>query len=98
MQRDLQKIINIKSGSMSDIIIKMSDEGLINRSKCKSDGRNLVISLTEKGKEESKKIKDRFELGILDLMSVLEEDEKKEFDTLLDKVLNHWESFEKGGV
>lgn len=94
LQKDLQNRLNIKSGSISDTIIKLEKEGLIKRKKCEKDARNMKISLTELGKKEGDIYVENFNKGVEDLTSPLTFDEKKDLIKLLEKTLDHWKDLD----
>lgn len=94
LQKDLQNRLNIKSGSISDTIIKLEKEGLIKRKKCEKDARNMKISLTELGKKEGDIYVENFNNGVEDLTSPLTSDEKKDLIKLLEKTLDHWKDLD----
>lgn len=98
LQKDLQQKLNIKSGSMSDLLIKMESENLIERIKSREDGRNMIIKLTDKGKEESLIKKEVFDKKVVELFDCISREEKDTLDNILEKILNHWEKFEIKGV
>ena len=56
---------------MSKIINKFEKKGLINRSICKTDNRNIEIHMTEKGTEVFHTLNDRANKQIEDLISKL---------------------------
>ena len=50
-QRELQEFLGIQPGSMSELIGKLEQKGLIVRSFSEEDRRSRVLTLTEKGLE-----------------------------------------------
>ena len=52
-QRELQDILGICSGSLSEILAKMEADGFLEKAKSKTDGRQLNLRLTEAGKKEA---------------------------------------------
>ena len=51
-QRELQDILGICSGSLSEILAKMEADGFLEKAKSKTDGRQLNLRLTEAGKRK----------------------------------------------
>ena len=49
-QRELQDILGICSGSLSEILAKMEADGFLEKAKSKTDGRQLNLRLTDAGK------------------------------------------------
>lgn len=50
-QKELQDVLEISSGALSEILQKMEDSGLILRTKSAEDKRQVDLSLTEHGSE-----------------------------------------------
>lgn len=48
-QKDLQKILQIQAGSMSEIIAKLENNGLVKKNRDEHDKRKVVLVITEKG-------------------------------------------------
>ena len=95
LQKELQEILEVQSGSLSEIIIKMENDGLIEKAKSERDGRHLVLRLTEKGLKEAKIARSEHDKHVEELMSCLSENEKQELYNLLSKILLHWKDIEK---
>ncbi len=53
-QKELQDYLEIQSGSMSEIVLKMEESGLISREKDESDRRKVFIYIEDKGLEQEK--------------------------------------------
>lgn len=85
-QKELQDILQVEAGSLSEILAKLERNGFINRSKDKNDKRRLVISLTEKGicKMKCKKSNDE------DMFDMLSIEEQQELNKMLDRILHAW--------
>lgn len=90
LQKDLQYYLNIKSGSLSDIIIKMEQEELLIRKKDKKDKRQIVISLTEKGQAEGLVFFEAFRKNLVKSLDCLSQEELVNFSKILEKLLNSW--------
>ncbi len=95
LQKELQDILEVQSGSLSEIIIKMENEGLIEKAKSEFDGRQLVLRLTEKGLREAEKARAEHDKHVEELMSCLTKEQKEELFELLSTILLHWKSIEK---
>ena len=87
-QRKLQEILDIKPGSISEILTKLEDKGLILREKSETDKRAVIIRVTEKGKAVVAKKTDQRSRE--DLFNCLAEDEKETLRILLKKLLTAW--------
>lgn len=90
-QRKLMDIIGIQSGSMSEILGKIEEQGLLTREKNAEDKRNVDVRLTGQGRLEAEKaFRKRAELEQY-LFETLEEEEKLQLLALLEKVKGAWE-------
>lgn len=87
-QKDLQDILEIQSGSISELLAKLEEKSLIVRTKSEEDKRKVIISITELGREKVANCgcKNRAEK----LYGGLSEEEKKELKFLLEKLMNSW--------
>ena len=87
-QRELQEMLQIQPGSMSEILSKMENKGLIQRIKDEEDKRKIIIRLTEEGRvhvhEHHKSQKKR------DLFGALDDEQQEELKKLLKLLLADW--------
>ena len=90
MQRKIQDILDIKSGSLSEIVRKMEADGLIIREKHEEDKRNIYIKITEKGRVKIEKDLARMKKEEEILFNSLSEEEQKQFYELCSKLLQSW--------
>lgn len=89
-QKTLLDMFNIKSGSLSEAIVKMEADGLITRTKSPEDKRNYIIHLTEKGRNEYLDINSQIKGQEKILFNTLSDEEKDELYRLHDKLLADW--------
>lgn len=89
-QRDLLDQVNIRSASLSETLCKMEKDGLITRSKCETDRRNVRISLTDAGREEARECTRRQHDDAVKLFSVLTYEERKELLSMLTRLHDSW--------
>ncbi len=85
-QKQLQEILGIEAGSMSEILSKLEQKQLIQRYKDINDKRKSIICLTALGKEKIKHKKSNDE----DMFDMLTIKEKQQFNETLDKILKEW--------
>jgi len=90
-QKELQEILGIESGSMSEIVIKLEHKGLITRTKDESDKRMTKLMITELGLELSKEIETRDTEEDKLLLESLTEEEQEQLKALLKKMIQGWE-------
>lgn len=48
---EIGKRISLDSGTLTPLLKKLEEKGLLNRERQKNDERNLIVTLSEKGKE-----------------------------------------------
>ena len=95
LQRELQDVLHIKSGSLSESIIKMEADGLLKKEKSEKDGRCLVLKLTEKGKRRAEQLKQEYDARAREMLSCLTEEQCKQLHDLLEPVTGHWKALEQ---
>lgn len=95
LQRELQEILGVQSGSMSEIVIKMEAEDLVEKAKSTKDGRQLVLRLTQKGQEEAARYRTEFERRVSQMTACLSPEELTELIRLLERLQLHWEDLEE---
>lgn len=71
----LCSVLNVDRSYMSKIINKFERNGLISRSTCDTDNRNIEIHMTEKGMAAFHELNDRSNKQIEDMLAKLEEGE-----------------------
>lgn len=90
-QKELQKMLGIQAGSMSEIAAKLEGKGLIVRVRNEEDRRKVSLSITEQGRAW---VSQRDEEHILrrraELFSVLTPEEQGTLEHLLDKLSTNW--------
>lgn len=89
-QRALLDHTDIRSASLSELLAKIEANGDIRRERSKEDGRNINITLTEKGKKAAEQFYQdhiQFREGIF---AGLDQKEKEELEKLLTKLLSSW--------
>ena len=90
-QRELQALLGIQAGSMSEIAAKLEDKGLITRRHSKEDRRKVSLSITEQGRawvaqsDEAHILRRRAEL-----FAVLTQEEQRALEKILDKLSAAW--------
>ena len=98
-QKELQELLGIQAGSMSEIAAKLEDKGLIVRVRSEEDRRKVSLSITEQGRvwvaqgDEAHILHRRAEL-----FSTLTPEEQGTLESLLDKLSADWaQRLERGG-
>ena len=85
-QRDLMQLMDVRPGSLSELLGKMEAHGLITRERREEDHRCVTITLTDAGREKAK------ERGRRDLFAALNEEEKEQLKAILAKLTASWEN------
>lgn len=91
LQRELQELLGIQAGSMSEIAAKLEGKGLITRVHSKEDRRKVSLSITEQGRawvdqsDEAHILRRRAEL-----FAVLTAEEQRALGEMLDRLSADW--------
>ena len=94
LQKQLQEILQIQCGSLSEIVAKLESEGLVQRQKCISDARQMTVSLTDEGRESAQALWEEYLLKVQRLMSCFSVQEQQQLNSYLERMLAHWSSNE----
>jgi DNA-binding MarR family transcriptional regulator len=89
----LAELTERRMNSMSVLIKRMENDGLLKRVKVKSKSNQLTFKLTEKGLNTCKYAK-KIE-SIKTIMSALTEEERQQFISLLVKIINRAEEYQR---
>lgn len=90
VQSELGSILHVRRASISELLTKMEARGLIERHPDENDRRQLIVSLTAQGFSATGENTDHRRAETSALFSVLSDEEKKQLQTLLDKLLTSW--------
>lgn len=85
-QKELQEILQIQPGSMSELLAKLEEKELILRRKDDEDKRRSILTLTEAGKTAAMEQQGEEK----PLFGALDESEQEELKRLLGKLLDSW--------
>lgn len=89
-QRMLQEHVGIQQSSLSELVKKLEEQGLINREVCQEDRRQIMISLTEKGYSVCQEVEAINLQRNVEFLSVLSEQEQEAFLEILAKLDENW--------
>lgn len=91
-QKELQTMLGIQSGSMSEIAAKLEGRGLIVRGRDQVDKRKITLSITEAGQEWLTQRDDtELQRRRTEYFSGLTQEERDTLEALLDKLTDDWE-------
>ena len=89
-QRSIQDILDIKSGSLSELVRKMEAENLISREKDEADRRNITIKITPKGIERAEENSQILKKQEQVMFNSLNDEEQEQLYTFLKKLIDDW--------
>lgn len=91
-QRDLLEEMGLARATLSELLTRLEEKGLIERVRSKADRRAIVVSLTKKGKAASEKAIN-IESDIADeAFAPLSAAQKDEMKSMLDAILQSWDN------
>ncbi|MCD7990429.1 MAG: MarR family transcriptional regulator [Clostridia bacterium] len=97
-QRELQDMLGVQSGSLSEILNKVETSGYIMRRQNEKDRRQMNLELTESGRETARNFREEHMRKARTMFDGLTEDEKKQLSSLLEKMMEHWPQMEDTGA
>lgn len=89
-QKALQEQLGIKPGSISEVIAKMEQKGLLLREKDVNDHRKMVICLSESGRKAAEKIRNDGQEE--NYFSALDTEEQLQLKVMIQKLLIQWKA------
>jgi len=89
-QRSLQEHMRIQQSSLSELVKKTEEQGLIERNVCPDDKRQLLVRLTEAGREQAERVHEAYLQQNIVFMQVLTEEEQLTLLALLTKLDERW--------
>jgi len=90
-QYDLQNMLEIKPGSMSEVLTKMEKKGYITRSKDPNDKRMVILRITQSGLNWNNSIQKNMARDRKSWFSTLNPSEQMQLYEMLEKLLVDWE-------
>lgn len=96
LQKELQDVLQIQSGSLSEVIIKLESDGLVEKVRSKTDGRQWALRLTQAGQEEARRLKAEYAEQVSRMMSCFSDEQLTTLHELLDTMFIHWNTVDLG--
>lgn len=90
LQKDLQERLRIQAGSLSEVVIKLEADGLVQKVRSQTDGRQWALHLTEHGLEEAQRLNAEYDDMIQKMMSCFTAEQQQALYAQLDFMLEHW--------
>lgn len=91
-QRELTERLGIQPGSVSEVLAKLENAGLILRTSSETDRRTTDIQLTPLGQAEAEDAARQRQMRHQEMFSCLSEDEKETLLKLAEKLETDWNS------
>ena len=82
--------MDVKAGSMSELLRKMEEDGLIQRKRGEKDKRQVYVTITDAGRDKMLHIEEVRKEKAKDTFASLNSEEKEQLYALLGKLLNDW--------
>ena len=90
-QKELQDVLEISSGALSEILQKMEDSGLILRTKSAEDKRQVDLSLTPHGRETAHSVEAHYHRTLERMFECLSAEQKDQLEETLGILTAHLE-------
>ena len=85
-QKEIAETLDIRPQSLSELLVKMENDGFISRRQDKDDKRVIVVALTEKGEEQLVVLRQANREHAEKLFSLLNDEEKDALIAILKKL------------
>ena len=89
-QSQLTRELHVHSASSSEILTKMEESGLIQRTASETDHRTMDVSLTSSGLLDAETAMQQMETAQSEMFDCFSSEEKKTLITLLERLNQHW--------
>ena len=90
-QKELQDVLEISSGALSEILQKMEDGGLILRTKSAEDKRQVNLVLTQIGREKAQSVETHYHRTLDRMFECLSAEQKDQLEETLGILTTHLE-------
>lgn len=89
-QRELQEMVRIRPGSMSELVGKLEGTGLVLRERSEKDRRQVLLRISEEGEAALARHERENRRQEAQLFEALSPEEQRQLSSLLEKLLAHW--------
>lgn len=96
-QRELQDMLGVQSGSLSEILGKVESSGYIMRRQNENDRRQMNLELTKAGRNAAHSFREEHVSKAKEMFHGLTEEEKEQLSVLLEKMMANWPQMEAMG-
>lgn len=95
-QSELRGKLDIRAASLSELLAKLEDKGLIVRERNESDKRSIDVYLTDLGADCISEAKEQRKKMAEKMLGALSEEEKQQLSDLLCKLIHSWRDGKQG--
>lgn len=88
-QKELQDVLEISSGALSEILQKMEDSALILRTKSAEDKRQVDLVLTPEGREKARSVEEHYHRTLETMFECLSAERKDQLEETLGILTAH---------
>ena len=88
-QKELQEVLEISSGALSEILQKMEDSGLILRTKSTEDKRQVDLLLTPEGRDTAHSVEQHYHRTLETMFECLSAEQKDQLEETLGILTAH---------
>ncbi len=85
-QKILAERLDIRPQSLSETIVKLAEDGLVERISCENDKREILVYITDAGRVRAEQIRAWREAFAKEFFSVLDKSEMSAFKNILEKL------------
>jgi DNA-binding MarR family transcriptional regulator len=90
-QHELMELVDVRAGSLSEVLGKLAESGLIERTQNAEDRRRIDITLTEAGAQAAMAEEARVNANRRGLFGTLTDEEQAQLIALLEKLSTDWD-------
>ncbi|BBF42808.1 transcriptional regulator, MarR family [Lachnospiraceae bacterium KM106-2] len=89
VQKDIATACQIEPATVTNLLYRMEEAGLIERKSKQGNRRSLYVYMTERGRAEQQKVTEAFRQLDEGVFEGFDEDEKKQFITMFERVYDN---------
>lgn len=93
-QRELASRFELKAGSLSEVLTKAEEAGLVERTRDPEDRRQLIVRLTDEGRHQADLDQLAREEFRREAFACLSPDEAEQLEGMLVRIRQHWRSMD----
>lgn len=94
-QRELQERMRVQQSSVSELVKKLEDQGLVSKERDTQDRRKTILRLTEAGEQLDAENRQKNHVRDQKMFEMLDARERAELLALLQKLLKSWDEMRK---